>query len=94
MLATAEYRMGDWDDASVHGQLAASLAEDADQTWLLAEAHAAACAPLAGRGDWEAATAHADAARRAAELVGAEFGIAQAAMAAASSPGLAVTTSS
>ncbi|MFZ0180403.1 MAG: AAA family ATPase [Candidatus Dormiibacterota bacterium] len=83
MLATAEYRIGDWDDASVHGQLAASLAEDADQTWLLAGAHAAACAPLAGRGHWESATAHADAARRAAELVGAEFGIAQAAMAAA-----------
>ena len=83
MLATAEYRIGDWDDASVHGQLAASLAEDADQTWLLASAHAAACAPLAGRGDWEAAAAHADAARRAADLVGAEFGIAQAAMAAA-----------
>jgi DNA-binding CsgD family transcriptional regulator len=85
MLATAEYRMGEWDDASVHGQLAASLAEDADQTWLLAGAHAAACAPLAGRGDWDAAVAHADAARRAAELAGAEFaGIAQAAMAGAS----------
>ena len=83
ILATAEYRLGEWDDASVHGQLAASLSEDADQTWLLAGAHAAACAPLAGRGDWEAATAHADAARRASELVGAEFGIAQAAMAAA-----------
>lgn len=80
MLAVAEYRIGEWDDASVHGQLAASLAEDADQTWLLAAAHAAACAPLAGRGDWEAATAHADAARRAADLVGAELGIAQAAM--------------
>ncbi len=84
MLATAEYRMGDWDDASVHGQLAASLAEDADQTWLLASAHAAACAPLAGRGAWDAATAHAEAARRAADLVGAEYaGIAQAAMAGA-----------
>ncbi|MFZ0130019.1 MAG: AAA family ATPase [Candidatus Dormiibacterota bacterium] len=84
MLATAEYRVGAWDDASVHGQLAASLAEDADQTWLLAGAHSAACAPLAARGDWEAAQAHADAARRAADLVGAEFaGIAQAAMAGA-----------
>src|SRR5580700_10632659 len=84
MLATAEYRMGDWDDASVHGHLAASLAEDADQTWLLASAHAAACAPLAGRGAWDAATAHAEAARRAADLVGAEYaGIAQAAMASA-----------
>ena len=67
MLAIAEYRMGDWDDASVHGQLAASLAEDADQTWLLAAAHAAAVAPLAGRGDWDVATAHAEAARHAAD---------------------------
>jgi DNA-binding CsgD family transcriptional regulator/tetratricopeptide (TPR) repeat protein len=84
MLATAEYRIGDWDDASMHGQLAASLAEDADQTWLLAAAHAAASAPLAGRGDWDVATAHAEAARRAAEVAGAEFaGIAQAAMAGA-----------
>ena len=84
MLATAEYRVGAWDDASGHGQLAASLAEDADQTWLLASAHAAACAPLAGRGDWHAATSHADAAQRAADLVGAEYaGVAQAAMAAA-----------
>ena len=84
MLATAEYRMGEWEDASVHGRLAASLAEDADQTWLLAAAHAAACAPLAGRGEWETATAHAEAAHRAAELVGAEYaGIAQAAMAGA-----------
>ena len=84
MLATAEYRIGAWDDASVHGQLAASLAEDADQTWLLAAAHATACAPLAGRGDWEAATAHAEASRRAADVIGAEFaGVAQAAMAAA-----------
>jgi len=83
-LSVAEYRMGAWEDASVHGQLAASLGEDADQTWLLARAHAAACAPLAGRGEWEAAAAHVKAAQRAADLVKAEFaGIAQAAMAGA-----------
>jgi DNA-binding CsgD family transcriptional regulator len=83
-LSIAEYRLGAWDDSSVHGQLAASLAEDADQTWLLASAHAAASAPLAGRGDWEAANAHAQAAERAAGLVRAEFaGVAQAAMAGA-----------
>src|ERR1700730_12443865 len=51
-LSMAEYRLGAWDDASVHGQLAASLGEDGDQTWLLATAHAAACAPLAARGEW------------------------------------------
>jgi DNA-binding CsgD family transcriptional regulator len=83
-LSVAEYRMGAWDDASVHAQLAASLGEDADQTWLLARAHAAACAPLAGRGEWDAAGAHVQAALHAAELVRAEFaGIAQAAVAGA-----------
>ena len=83
-LAIAEYRIGVWTDASMHGELAASLAEDADQTWLLARAHAAACAPLAARGEWEAAQAHVEAARRAADTVRAEFaGIAQAAMAGA-----------
>ncbi len=83
-LAIAEYRMGAWNDASVHGELAASLAEDADQTWLLARAHAAASAPLAARGEWDAAQAHVDAAVGAADVVRAEFaGIAQAAMAGA-----------
>jgi DNA-binding CsgD family transcriptional regulator len=83
-LSVAEYRMGAWDDASDHAQLAASLGEDADQIWLLARAHAAASAPLAGRGEWEAAGAHVKAALRAAELVRAEFaGIAQAALAGA-----------
>jgi DNA-binding CsgD family transcriptional regulator len=83
-LATAEYRMGAWNDATIHGELAASLADDADQTWLLARAHAAACAPLAARGEWETAQSHVDAAVRAADMVRAEFaGVAQAAMAGA-----------
>ncbi len=83
-LSIAEYRMGAWDDASVHGQLAASLSEDADQTWLLARAHAAASGPLAGRGEWDAAGAHVQAALHAAEVMKAEFaGVAQAAMAGA-----------
>ena len=83
-LSIAEYRLGAWDDAIVHGELAASLAEDADQTWLLAAAHSAVCAPLAGRGEWDGAADHAQAARRAAEVVRAEFaGVAQASLAAA-----------
>ncbi|TMD93821.1 MAG: helix-turn-helix transcriptional regulator [Chloroflexi bacterium] len=69
-LSWAEYRLGSWDDAILHGGLAASIAEDADQFWLLSTAHLGACAPLAGRGDWEAAQVHADAAQRAAALVG------------------------
>jgi DNA-binding CsgD family transcriptional regulator len=81
-LSAAEYRLGAWDDAILHGQLAASIGEDADHIWLLSSAHAAACAPLAARGDWEAATAHVGAARRAAVIVRAEFAsVAQAAMA-------------
>lgn len=83
-LATAEYRLGAWDDAIVHGQLAASLAADAEQTWLLPAAHAAACAPLAGRGDWAEAQRHVHAAREVASSIRAEFaGTAQAAYAAA-----------
>jgi DNA-binding CsgD family transcriptional regulator len=73
LLATAEYRLGSWDDASLHGELSASIAEDTDQFWLLAAAHCSACAPLAGRGEWDAAQAHADAARRAAAMIRAEF---------------------
>jgi DNA-binding CsgD family transcriptional regulator len=83
-LAIAEYRLGAWSDAATHGELAASLAEDADQTWLLARAHAAASAPFAARGEWETAQAHVEAALRAADVVRAEFaGVAQAATAGA-----------
>jgi DNA-binding NarL/FixJ family response regulator len=83
-LSWAEYRMGSWDDAILHGGLAASIAEDADQFWLLSSAHLGACAPLAGRGHFEAAQVHADAACRAATMVGLEFaGTACAAMAGA-----------
>ena len=83
-LSWAEYRLGSWDDAILHGGLAASIAEDADQLWLLSTAHLGACAPLAGRGDWDAAQLHVDAACRAATMVGLEFaGTASAAMAAA-----------
>jgi DNA-binding CsgD family transcriptional regulator len=72
-LSWAEYRLGSWDDAILHGELAASIAENADQLWLLSSAHLSACAPLAGRGDWEAAQVHADAACRAEAIVGLEF---------------------
>jgi len=81
-VSWAEYRLGSWDDAILHGRLAASIAEDGDQLWLLAMAHLGACAPVAGRGDWEAAQVHADGACRAAAMVGLEFaGTACAAMA-------------
>jgi DNA-binding CsgD family transcriptional regulator len=72
-MSLAEYRMGAWDDSILHGQLAASICEDAEQAWLLGYAHASACAPLAARGVWEAAQFHVEAAHRAADIDPGEF---------------------
>ena len=72
-LSWVEYRRGFWDDAILHGGLAASIGEDADQSWLLSSSHLGACAPLAARGEWEAAQVHADAACDAAAIVGLDF---------------------
>jgi DNA-binding CsgD family transcriptional regulator len=83
-MSMAEYRMGAWDDSILHGQLAASICEDADQAWLRGYAHASACAPLAARAVWDAARLHVEAARRAAAIDPGEFeSISFAAMAAA-----------
>jgi len=65
-LSEAEFRIGAWDEAIVHGELAASTANDADQTWLLTHSHANAALPLAWRGQWEAAQDHVDRALEAA----------------------------
>ena len=65
-LSDAELRLGLWDDALRHGELAVSLANDAGLGWTSAIAHAAAAAPLALRGEVDAAAAHVDAARTAA----------------------------
>ena len=80
LLSCVEYRLGAWDDAIAHGELAASIGEAADQTWVLSWMHAAATAPLAGRGDWEAARAHAEAAAQCASRVRDETSIADAGM--------------
>ncbi len=63
MLGQAEYRLGCWDDAVVHCDLAVSIAADADQTWFGPFYHAMACLVRAARGQWELATAHAEAAQ-------------------------------
>jgi DNA-binding CsgD family transcriptional regulator len=60
----ADYRMGAWDDAVARAARLITLAQDLDQGWLLASAHAAAVYPSAARGEWHAAQAHADAAVR------------------------------
>jgi DNA-binding CsgD family transcriptional regulator/tetratricopeptide (TPR) repeat protein len=63
-LAGAEWRLGSWDDAVVHAELAVSVADDADRVWELGFAHSVAAVVPALRGDWEVASAHI---RRAAE---------------------------
>jgi DNA-binding CsgD family transcriptional regulator/tetratricopeptide (TPR) repeat protein len=80
-LADAEYRLGAWDDALTHSELAVSLAHENDRTWALAFAHAYAAIVPAGRGDWQLAAAHVDAARAAAS--GADMAVTTAAWAAA-----------
>jgi DNA-binding CsgD family transcriptional regulator len=65
-LAEAEYRLGAWDDALLHAELAVSLAHDTDRTWALAYAHAYAAVVPVARGDWQLAGAHVEASRAAA----------------------------
>ena len=57
-LAGAEYRLGSWDDALAHAELAVSLAQDADRVQDLGFVHSAAAVIPALRGDWEVASAH------------------------------------
>jgi ATP/maltotriose-dependent transcriptional regulator MalT len=59
MLGQAEYRLGRWDDAVVHCDLALSLATDADLTYLAPFCHAIATLVPAARGQWDNAELHA-----------------------------------
>ena len=65
-LALAEWRLGSWDDAVVHAELAVSLARDADRAWEFSFVHFVAAVVPALRGDWEAALAHVRLAAQAA----------------------------
>jgi DNA-binding CsgD family transcriptional regulator len=80
-LAYAEYRLGAWDDAIVHGEQAASGADDTEQYWLQAHVHTAPTFPLAARGSWEAAEAHVTAAWSSARLLNDDGATAYAAIA-------------
>jgi DNA-binding CsgD family transcriptional regulator len=83
LLAEVEYRLGHWDDAVAHAESAARIGEDAGQVWMLSWLHAAAAAPLSGRGEWERAREHVDAAARHARAVQDDGSVADAALAAA-----------
>jgi DNA-binding CsgD family transcriptional regulator/tetratricopeptide (TPR) repeat protein len=69
-LAGAEYRLGSWDDAAVHAELAVSLAHDADRVRDLGLVHSIAALVPAARGDWELADAHVRMATEAAQAIG------------------------
>ena len=66
-LSEVEYRLGAWDDAIAHAELAISIAQDTGQRSLLARPHVLAMCPLAMRGDWDRADAHI---REAASVAG------------------------
>src|SRR6266540_238841 len=65
LLANVEYRLGCWDDAVVHSEMALSIAEDADQNWVVPLCHATAALIAAAKGGFEQASAHAETAQRA-----------------------------
>jgi DNA-binding CsgD family transcriptional regulator len=67
-LSETEFRLGRWDEAIRHGELAASTAQDADQAWFLSLAHGNAALPLTGRGEHAAAAEHIEAAMAAGFL--------------------------
>ncbi|HEX6493227.1 MAG TPA: LuxR C-terminal-related transcriptional regulator, partial [Candidatus Dormibacteraeota bacterium] len=75
-LAHVEYRIGAWDDALTHIELALSVAEAADERWMLSYMHFIAVAILAGRGEWDEARVRADAATAIARGVHDEASIA------------------
>ena len=69
-LAGAEYRLGVWDDAVTHAELAVSLAQDADRVQDLGFVHSVAAVVPALRGDWEVADTHVQLATEAGQASG------------------------
>ncbi len=69
-LAETEFRLGGWDDARGHAELAVTVAGETDRAYDLALVHSAAVPVAACRGDWEAADSHAQAAEQAARTFG------------------------
>ena len=69
-LAEALFRIGDWDDAVIYGELAVSLDRDLDLIWGFAFVHAGAALVPAARGDWRIAEDHVAAASEAARAFG------------------------
>ena len=69
-LASAEWRLGRWDEAALHGELSAALARDTERVWDLGFVHGVAAVVPAQRGDWEIAAAHVRRATEGAQAAG------------------------
>jgi len=67
-LANAELRLGRWDQALMHAELAVSIAHDTETVWSYVPAHSVAARILAWRGDAHAACAHQHELHHAADL--------------------------
>jgi tetratricopeptide (TPR) repeat protein len=70
LLAETEFRLGRWDDARGHAELAVSLGQDSDRDYDLPFVHSHAVHVAACRGDWAAAAGHAKAAEQAERIFG------------------------
>ncbi|MFF9896931.1 AAA family ATPase [Streptomyces longispororuber] len=66
-LAQTLHRLGEWDEALIHAESSASIADDADQSWLQPVTHGVAAQILAARGAFDRAAEHL---RTAAEVPG------------------------
>jgi len=69
-LAETAFRLGRWDEAQTHAELAVSMAEDAGRLCDLPFAHNVAARVAAFRGEWELASAHVSSAEQAARAAG------------------------
>jgi tetratricopeptide (TPR) repeat protein len=69
-LAETAFRLGRWDEAQAHAELAVSVAEDAGRLCDLPFAHNVAARVASFRGEWELASAHVSSAEHAARAAG------------------------
>ncbi len=69
-LAETAFRLGRWDEAQGHAELAVSMAEDAGRLSDLPFAHSMAARVAAFRGEWAPAAAHVSSAEHAARAAG------------------------
>lgn len=74
-LGQAEYRLGRWDDAILHAEMATSIARDAGQIALTPMSATVTAVVSAARGDWEDAAASVSAAYGSAKRTGSLSGL-------------------